>query len=92
METQHTLELGAVNLILYTIDFSKRKIGGYIDCESCESHRNDAMIFTRKNEDKKERKKTIYIFIYIIFILNREISIFMVSPFFNTDVFRSFYP
>ena len=35
---------------------------------------------------------TVYAFIYIIFILNREISICMVSPFFNTDVFWSFYP
>ena len=91
METQHTLELGAVNPILNTIKFSKRKIGGYIDCESCESHRNDAMISTRRTKTKKERKKEDYIyFIYIIFMLNREISICMVSPFFNTDVFWSF--
>ena len=34
---------------------------------------------------------TIYIYLFY-FMLNREISICMVSPFFNTDVFQSFYP
>ena len=46
-----------------------------------------------QRERRRKRKKEDYIyFIYIIFILNREISICMVSPFFNTDVFWSFYP
>ena len=42
------------------------------------------------NENKEE--KELFIFIHFIFILNREISTCMVSPFFSTDVFWSFYP
>ena len=48
-----------------------------------------AKIFTRKQE---RGRKGLFTFIYFIFMSNREISICMVSPFFNTDIFQSFYP
>ena len=92
MEIRHTLELGAENPILQMIKFSSRKIEKWIDCESCEGHRNDETIFTRRTKTKKkERRLYIFLFLYY-FMLNREISICMVSLFFNTGVFRSFYP
>ena len=49
-----------------TSEYKKRKIGGYIDCELCESHRNDAMIFTRKTKTKKKERRLYIYFIYII--------------------------
>ena len=45
--------------------------------------------FTRERE--QGRKRIIYIYLFY-FMSNREISICMVSPFFNTDVFWSFLP
>ena len=69
METRHTFELGAENPTLQMIKFSNRKIERWIDCESCEGHRNNESDIHKENEDEKRKKKDYMYFIHIIFYI-----------------------
>ena len=69
METRHTFELGAENPTLQMIKFSNRKIERWIDCESCEGHRNNENDIHKENKDEKRKKKDYMYFIHIIFYI-----------------------
>ena len=68
METRHTFELGAENPILQMIKFSNRKIERWIDCESCEGHRNNESDIHKENEDEKKKEKRLHVFYSYYFL------------------------